>query len=582
MPEAGPSLTHLDAQGARPVARTHPREAMPIVSPGQFGPTTRRIRGNGSSLPCGRLTIVTEAMSRTPSELDYRLIVEAAQEGVWLMAADARTVYVNPSMARLLGDTGERLVGVSLFEFVSDEWLPVARRAFEQRGLPGTARYQLKLKRRDGSEVWVAMSSQTIAQPESSPGADALAIVIDIGEQREREAQTMVYDRLVAAGALAAGVAHEINNPLASVIANLELALPGMDTLQADFGDTSRFASLREQVHEARDAARRAQAFIKHLQIFARSQDHARGPVDVRRVLESALHMASDEVHKRAKVVKDYADVPLVDADESHLAQVFLNLIVNAAQAIPRGRADGNEIRIACAVAPDQRVVISISDTGVGMSAEVQQRLFTPFFSTKPVGTGSGLGLAICHRIVGALSGQISVESQAGRGTTFRVSLPFAQTAFAQAAFAQAAFAKTAPVVATVQLSGEPAVAHRGRVLVVDDEVMMTKVISRTLNREHDVVTTTLAEDALRMIAQGERFDVILCDLMMPRITGMDFHSELLRKAPEQAQRIIFLTGGAFTPHMRSFLDKVENLCLEKPFEPNALRGIVNRRVAVK
>jgi len=287
--------------------------------------------------------------------------------------------------------------------------------------------------------------------------------------------------------------------------------------------------------------------------------------VDVRLVLDSAVRLSWNEIRHRAKLVKSYGAVPPVDASESRLGQVFLNLIVNAAQAIPEGKADENEIRLVTTVGTDGDVVIEVHDTGHGMSPEVIERLFTPFFTTKPVGFGTGLGLSICHRIVSSLGGEITVESKPGRGSMFRVSLPAARR--------QVSLITPPPAAASVPPP------RRGRVLVIDDEPMMAKVLHRTLAADHDVVTVLAAKDALAMIAAGQRFTVILCDLMMPHVTGMDLYAELLRSAPEQAKRIIFLTGGAFTSRMRAFLDEVDNLCLEKPFDPAGLRLLISARV---
>jgi CheY-like chemotaxis protein len=252
-------------------------------------------------------------------------------------------------------------------------------------------------------------------------------------------------------------------------------------------------------------------------------------------------------------------------ANESRLGQVCLNLLVNAAQAIEEGHIDSNEIGVSTYTDSHGRVVIEIRDTGGGMPAEVLRRLFTPFFTTKPIGVGTGLGLSICHRIISALGGEITVDSAVGKGTTFRVFLPPAP--------AGTTAAPQAPVQAT-----EPP-ARRGRILVVDDEPSILSTIRRILADAHDVTSTTSALDALRRITAGERFDVILCDVVMPHVTGMDFYAELTQLEPEQAHRIVFLTGGAFSPRARSFLDEAPNLRLEKPFNQGDLKRIVRERL---
>jgi CheY-like chemotaxis protein len=270
--------------------------------------------------------------------------------------------------------------------------------------------------------------------------------------------------------------------------------------------------------------------------------------------------MAKNEIRHRAELVRDYHEVAMVEANESRLGQVFLNLIVNAAQALPEGRADENEIRLVAKTVGSE-VVVEVRDTGEGIPAPVIKRLFTPFFTTKPAGVGTGLGLSICHRLVVSLGGHIDVESEVGRGTMFRVRLPVA---------------KSVASVANERRDDGTTPSRRGSVLVIDDDAIVGAAIRRTLESQHDVVTTTSAREALEWVKAGKRFDVIICDLMMPQMTGMDFHHACREIAPDQAGRMLFLTGGAFTPRAREFLDSMDNRRLEKPFEPKVLRETVS------
>jgi CheY-like chemotaxis protein len=236
-----------------------------------------------------------------------------------------------------------------------------------------------------------------------------------------------------------------------------------------------------------------------------------------------------------------------------------LNLVVNAAQAIPEGAADQNEIRVVTRLDDRGRVVVEVHDTGSGIAEAVLPRIFDPFFTTKPVGVGTGLGLAICHRIVAAAGGQLTVESQVGKGTVFRTTLPALEGDADQAS----------PLPAAV------APGRRGRVLVIDDEPLLGTAIRRMLSAEHDVVVVTAARDALALVSRGERYDVLLCDLMMPEVTGMELHAELLRSCPELAEQMVFMTGGAFTSRAREFLDEVRNPRLEKPFDVGTIKALV-------
>ena len=397
-------------------------------------------------------------------------------------------------------------------------------------------------------------------------------------ERSKIQEQLVISDRMASVGTLAAGVAHEINNPLAAIMANLDFAAQNVAKLTQDVcanragtGGTesstgamgwieTRLRELEEPLRDARESADRVRIIVRDLRIFSRSEEDRTGPVDVRRVIESSLRMAWNEIRHRARLIKEYGDVPQVEGNEGRLGQVFLNIIMNAAQAIPEGHAERNEIRIVTKQHDDGRVVVEVRDTGAGMPEALIARIFDPFFTTKAIGEGTGLGLAICHRIITTLGGELVVESQVGRGSVFRIILPVAKDT------------ATEPP-STPQLV---VVGRRGRILVVDDEVMMGNAVRRVLSSEHDVLAVTSGGDALGRVAKGERFDVILCDLMMPDVSGMDLHAEIVRLAPEQSERMVFMTGGAFTSRAREFLDAVRNPRVEKPIDAGGLRALIH------
>ncbi len=383
-------------------------------------------------------------------------------------------------------------------------------------------------------------------------------------EQRKMQDQLLISDRMASMGTLAAGVAHEINNPLACVMANLDLIATNIHVQTEKLGLQVAFGEMREELNDARVAAERIRKIVRDLKVFSRNDEDKRKPIHIQPMIESTLRMAWNEIRHRARVVKNYSQTPPVEATESGLGQVFLNLVVNAAQAMVEGRAEQNEIRISTSTDARGYVVVTIADTGSGMSPDVLSRLFTPFFTTKAVGVGTGLGLSICHRLVVSFGGSIEVESKAGEGTTFEISLPPAAAEAAEEV--------------TMAVCDRPA-PRRGKILMVDDEKMICTVVQRTLMAAHDVVTTQSAEEALRRIRDGEHFDVIICDLMMPQMTGMDLHDALRTFAPAHAAEMIFLTGGAFTPRARAFLDETPNQRVEKPFDPVHLRALINDRI---
>jgi signal transduction histidine kinase len=244
-------------------------------------------------------------------------------------------------------------------------------------------------------------------------------------ELRRSQSQLERAERLAEIGSLAAGVAHEINNPLAYVLANLDFLRSRLATPGAD-------ADLSEALEEARSGAERVRDVVRGLSAFSRPGTSARGPVDVSAQLQAALRLAANEIRHRARLETAIGPLPSVSATENELGQVFLNLLVNAAQAIPEGHAKENVIRVEASTDARGWARVEVRDTGAGMAPEVQRRIFEPFFTTKG-GSGTGLGLAIAHGIVTAAGGRIEVESQNGSGSTFRVFLPPAGPASAPA-----------------------------------------------------------------------------------------------------------------------------------------------------
>ena len=374
----------------------------------------------------------------------------------------------------------------------------------------------------------------------------------------EMEAQLMHADRLVSMGMLAAGVAHEINNPLAYLVAGLDFLSTELDRLSLEL-PPGKLMHLQNALREAGHGADRIQHTVRDLKTFSRSGEEAPQRVDPRRILESSVRMAFGQIRYRSRLTMDLRPVPMVMASESRLGQVLLNLLINAAQAIPEGAANKNEIRVATFADRTGRAVVEIRDTGVGIPPENLERIFEPFFTTKPRGVGTGLGLSICRGLVTAMGGEIGVESRVGAGSVFRLMLPPATQAGA----------RPRPEVEE-EKSSRPA-----RVLIIDDEALVCKAVARVLTPEHEVSTETRAATALERIASGERFDLVVCDLMMPEMTGMEFHERLSSLSPDLARRTVFITGGAFTQRAREFLDRVKGPVVEKPFDGAALRSVV-------
>ena len=415
------------------------------------------------------------------------------------------------------------------------------------------------------------------------------ATVRDQTEARKQQAVSAQTERLASMGLLAASMGHEINNPLAYVLSNVEeLAhlLPkiavvsercssalrsavGEATFATIVGEDAALldvAALQETSERARDAldgARRITRISHALSTFSRVDASDSCQVDVRLAVECAIAMASNEIRFRSSLVEDFKPVPFVWASEGKLSQVFLNLLINASHAMDERDIDSRCITVRTWT-ENGNVFTAVEDLGAGIPPENMARIFEPFFSTKRSGAGSGLGLSICRNIVSEFGGDIQVESKVGQGTRFVVRLP---------AWTEAAAPQAPPV---SQRSVLPSV--RGRILIIDDEAPLRVVMQRLLNA-HDVVSAASGKEAMAILERDQAFDLILCDLMMPEVTGIDVHHWLMARDPGLAERIVFVTGGVFGAVAAEYLSDTGNLKIEKPFDNSEFKDVVSERI---
>jgi PAS domain S-box-containing protein len=406
-----------------------------------------------------------------------------------------------------------------------------------------------------------ALPVSASAYRDSEQRVKGIVVVIrDDRDLRDARAQLQMTDRLTAIGTIAAGVAHEINNPLAFVISNLEFLMEELDGKAITVSEEDG-AEIRAALAAAHRGSERVRQIVQDLRTFSRADRDSFRPVDVNQLIKTALAMLDNEIRHHAQVVLELGDIPQVEANEAKLGQVFLNLIHNAAQAIPPGRASENTIRITSACDPTGRVVVTVQDSGQGIERRNLGRIFDAFFTTKPVGVGTGLGLSICHQVVSKLGGSIAVDSMVGKGTTFTVSLPPSQRPAASA-----------------EAAAEVPSTTRRRILVIDDELEVGQAVRRILRRLHDVDAVQRADVALKLLATTP-YDVILCDVMMPEMTGMEFYERLQVEMPALVDKVIFISGGAFSTEAREFLLSQAGSTVEKPFEARALRGLIDKVV---
>ncbi|MDP1822221.1 MAG: PAS domain S-box protein [Archangium sp.] len=513
-----------------------------LVNVGEQRATARQVRETAQRL--------AQLIERTPDA------VVISRRGLILEA--------NPAAARMLGvESAQHLVGLSLGQFVvgEDAAMMRERMAAVARGEnPGPPRVY-RAARSDGQLVMVEIASFA-SEYEGQPAI--IAFGRDVTDRERLQEQLARTDRLAALGTLAAGVAHEINNPLAALALNAEVVARAVSRATLSEADRETGAAA---LTELRNSVERMTAIVRDLTGFSRTSTEQFGAVSLAGVVERATRLARHATRQRATVRLELSEVPPVFGHAGKLEQVLLNLLVNAAQAFPPERTEAqNEIVVRTLAADPRHVVLEVSDNGQGIPAAVAGRVFDPFFTTKPAGEGTGLGLFISHNAVRQMDGEIVVISRPAGGTTMRVVLRVARE-YERARAAEAQLSSSA--------------GARGRVLIVDDEVAMCRSLKSLLTDHHDVSTALGGEEALALLGGGARFDVILCDLMMPGVTGMDLHARLAREQPGLEKHMVFMTGGAFTEEARAFLAGCANLRLQKPFAATELEAALQQVIAL-
>ena len=385
-----------------------------------------------------------------------------------------------------------------------------------------------------------------------------LLVARDVSEREMLRDRIARQERLVTVGTLAAGVGHEINNPLQFVVLNLEFATAELHAI-GGASPSQRTVDILQALAEAHQGAQRIRKIVRGLRSFARDTVTI-GPVEVNTMLEAAAAMATHEVKHVATLHMELAPVPAVFAEEARLSQVFVNLLVNAAQAFVGGDPETNRIVVRTELALDGGVLVTVSDNGVGIAPEVLPRIYDPFFTTKPFGVGTGLGLAICYSIVTELGGEITCETARGQGSTFRVKLQAAPSVTGEPGHDQ-------PL---------PILNPRGRVVVIDDEEAILVALQRILRAEHDVIGFSDARAALRyLLEEPELPDVVLCDVMMPYHGGFELLERVCVDRPALRERFVFISGANLDVDARQQFAAAGVPRLEKPFAIEDVRAIV-------
>jgi two-component system NtrC family sensor kinase len=474
------------------------------------------------------------------SEARYRHLVESASDAIVTLDANGRFTTVNHAAENISGYKREELVGQWFAPMLPDDDLPKALGHFQQALAGETGLFETQFYRKDGETRIISVTYSTPQKDE-----EVLCLIRDVTDQKMLQEQLIQSEKMSAIGQLVSGVAHELNNPLAGISAFAQLLLA-----EKRFPPDQRTAA--ETIYSE---ARRASRIVQNLLTFARQHKAEKVPTAINQVLDDTLELRGYELRVRGiDVRREYDEsIPETMADAHQLQQVFLNLITNAEQAMEQ--KEGHHRLTVSTRRNGDAIRIEVEDTGAGIPANLIERIFNPFFTTKPTGSGTGLGLSISLGIVREHEGKIWAEnsSQSGSGARFVVEIPITEP----------------------RPSGEhAAVAHVEspsadslRVLVIDDEASVRVSLQRYLAAKgHQVETTASGEDGLLRL-KASKYDAVILDMRMPDLSGEQLYERLRSNDPTHAERVIFTTGDLVNEQMRRFLDGTGRPCVAKPFE---------------
>lgn len=483
----------------------------------------------------------TEKMAEGISGIALDVLADSIRESAVTIDRESRVVNWNAAFAEKFDrpDAGARL---------SDHFDPPGLRALIKATISDNAPRDAEMVSDQGGVHAAAYRVNTVPVPGNNPsGARVLLVIDDISQQADQRNRMVANSRLVAVGQMAAGVAHELNNPLTAVLGFSQLALKQtVDPV------------LRKDLESIANEAERAGHIVDNLLGFARSHSGRGDRFDAAASLQKVLDLREYECRVNNIEVVTYfdPDTPVTRADAHRMEQVFLNLIGNAIQAIGEGPGRGS-ITVGL-VAIDDLIRISITDDGPGIPEDVLPHIFEQFFTTKPVGKGTGLGLHICQEIVKDHGGEIRVDSHAHRGTTFVVEIPVV--------------AIDEPVQEEQKTLNRPQSYTMLKVLAVDDEPVITDLLSRMLTgMGHEVDIALDGAEALRMVNLAD-YDAVLLDVKMPGLGGPEVLRCIEGLRPEMAERVLFITGDTVSPGTQAFFQTHEVDVLHKPFSLEELR----------
>lgn len=506
----------------------------------------------------------TRAVKAVSNERNLMNVISSMEDAVLIVDVAQNVIFSNPTASRFLGSDRLELKGRKLD-------LPFQ--------LGETREIDLS---ECGSEPRMCEVRASEMDWEGRPAR--LVTMRDVGDRRKAEdfRRRLIHsDRLAAIGQLASSVAHEVNTPAGYVLGNLStlqrdwhemfVAFKSVrDTLARTGGAAvvknrglwdglsaleQQISTKREMVHESLIGMERIAVILKDLKNFSKIDREEIELVRLDEVAQAACSLVANQVKYQATLEKKLVPMPPVAAHKGRLIQVVTNLLINAGQSMTGSKARKGQIVVSTRK-EGESLLLSVRDTGAGVPVEVRDRIFEPFFTTKGQGEGTGLGLSLCVDMIARHGGSIDFESEVGQGSTFTITLP----------------RETGLKIETSKTPlPTPVPGQMVRILVVDDDHLFTRAVSRMLSNAHDIDVTHSGKEALQRLEKDSGYEIVLCDLMMSEMDGPELFQQCSRLYPSLVKRFVFLTGGAVTPHAKEFVSKVRNIVLDKPIDPDSL-----------
>jgi PAS domain S-box-containing protein len=490
----------------------------------------------------------------------FERIVETLASSVWILR-NRRIIYGNPASSELLSVERSHLIGIDFIEFCLPEDIPSflenLGRTEQGQSVPAV---EYRIVTRDGRQLIVEFSSVAL---DYDGGLAVLSFGRDVTMRKQIEKSRLQADRLSALGLLTGGMAHALNNPLTYVVLNLDHVLGRLDDLT---NDAKGLDDILARLEEAKEGAERMATIVKRMRSFARTDESTTKRLDLRSVLESVVELIGHEVRHRGKLTSHFEDVPQVIANESKLEQVFLGLLLFAAQVLPDDLPSRPSVRINLAVDERRFAVLEIVCEGCLLDTNTVEKLFDPFANHEN-NPNEGFGLSVCKSLVEQLGGRLTAEPLIGTGLLLRTTIPCVSLSRPPETQVTSAPPSSVPRLR----------CGRTKILLIDDDPNVGKALHRLLEGEHDVTCLESPQAALQELLADSNYDLIFCDLMMPVLNGMDLFEVLRYNRPGYERKIVFMTGDVYNPTVAQFLSQVPNQRIEKPFNLQVILRLIHR-----